>query len=284
MQVLESYSEYKAMFREFKQKGGKSFSNLYFMPADIKRYIRLGRVAYERVNNSIIVYFDEEKYYRVCLCVNGNDKFEIRKQDKKILIKNVYSKGKKRESLLRVERQLEELGFQMTGTSFKIRGKVKDVYHKCERTKKYAELLEKKGFRCVMADISMLEEIETLILDSGVIKDYQLNYWTEEEKRKLVKEGTYLCMVNDKNQICAVGGSIIINHATKGIAAAVKSEYKMNGLIVALTYHKFKWFYDNGIESNQGWILTSNEPSIRYYKSLGYEFLDEYADEWILDL
>lgn len=284
MQVLESYNEYKVMVTEFREKNGRPFSNLYFMPADIERYIRLGRVRYEKKENGIIFYFDEEKYYRVCLCVNEKDKFLVEKQDKKILIKNVYRKGKKRENLLCVEQQLKELGFKKTGTSFKIRGKVRDLYQRCKRMKKFADVLEKKGFHCVTADISMLEEIEALILDSGIIKDYQLNYWTDEEKRRLVKEGTYLCMINDRKQICAVGGCIIRNNTTKGIAAAVREQYKMHGLIVALNYHRLKWLYNHGIESSQGWILVSNKPSIRYYQSLGYEFLDEYTDEWILDL
>lgn len=283
MQILESYNEYKDMIREFREKNGRPFSNVYYVPEDIERYIRLGRAGFERTESGIIFYFDEEKYYRVCLYVNEKERFSIEKRDKKILLKNVFQEGKKRENLLCVEQRLEELGFKKAGTSFKIRGEVKKLFQRCERMKKFADVLEKKGFHCVAAEFSMLEEIEALILDSGVIKDYQLNYWTDEEKKRMIKEGSYLCMVNDKKQICAVGGCIIKNNTTKGVAVAVREEYKMHGLIVALAYHRLKWLYDNGFESCQGWILTSNEPSIRYYQSLGYEFLNEYTDEWILE-
>ena len=91
MQLLESYDEYKDIVGEFRQKNRRYFSNVYFMRSDMERYIRLGRVSYEKAENAVIFYFDEEKYYRVCFYVSNEEKFFIGKQKKKILIK----KGKK---------------------------------------------------------------------------------------------------------------------------------------------------------------------------------------------
>ena len=68
------------------------------------------------------MFFDEERYYRVCICLDEKEPFSIEKQDKKILIKNVFLKGKKREAMQRVEQRLEELGFENEGTSVKVKG------------------------------------------------------------------------------------------------------------------------------------------------------------------
>ncbi len=283
MQLLESYNEYKDMIRLLRKKCGRPFSNMYYTPEDMERYIRLGRVSYEETEGGIVFYFDEEKYDRVCLYVDEKEKLTIKARDKKILIKNVFRKGEKRENLLCVERQLETLGFTRQGTSVKIRGEVSKIFQKCEGKKKFADALGKKGYRCVVADVSMFDEIEALILSSGIIKDYQLNYWTEEEKQKIMEEGSYLCMVDKEGKVCAAGACIVKGKTTKGVAAVVKEEYRLHGLIVALAYHRAKWLYENGYEYCQGWILTNNEPSIRYYQSLGYEFVNEYTDEWILE-
>ncbi|MCH5270295.1 MAG: hypothetical protein J1E83_06045 [Lachnospiraceae bacterium] len=248
----------------------------------MERYIQLGRAFYDKTESGIVFYFDEELYYRVCLCIDEKEKLSINRLDKKILIKNVYQKGKKRENLQCVEQQLEEMGFEKTGTSVRIKGEVQHLFEKCKRMEKYVHMLEKKGYRCVAADFSMFEEIEAIILDSGIIKDYQLNYRTDEEKKKLVN-GSYMCMLNSNDEMCIGSVCVIESNIAKGVALAVKEKYKMHGLTPAIAFHRAKWFYDNEIKYAQGWILVDNEPSLRYYQSMGYELTNEYADEWIFD-
>ena len=224
MQLLESYDEYADMIKEFREKCRRPFSNIYFMPADMERYIRLGRAGYEKSESGIILYFDEERFYRVCLCVNENEKFMIERQDKKILVKNVFRKGKKRENLQKVEKRLAELGFENEGTSVKVKGEVEKIFQRCERLGRYADALEQKGYRFKTADISMIGEIEQIILDSGVIKDYQLNYLTEEEKKEMAEKGCYSYIVNGENQICGGGYFFIDGDTTIGVGGGKKTK------------------------------------------------------------
>lgn len=282
MQLLESYNEYKDMVREIRERCRRPFSNVYFMPADMERYIRLGRAGYERTESGMILFFDEERYYRVCLCLDENEPFSIEKQDKKILIKNVYLKGKKREAMQCVEQRLEELGFENEGTSVKVKGEVERIFKRCERMGRYADALDKKGYRFLIADASMIEEIESIILDADVIKDYQLSYWTDEEKKEMAEKGCYSYIVDGDNHVCGGGYFLIQGDTTIGVAGAIKEEYKRHGLAPVSAYHKLKWLHENGFKRGQGWILLSNKPSIKYHESLDYEFTDEYADEWIL--
>ncbi len=282
MKKLESFDEYKNIIKDYRLICKRPFSNVYYMPNDIKRYIELGRVDYERSESGIIFLFDEETYYRACLYVNERDKFVISPQKKRVLIKNVYQKGKKEEKLLCTESRLTELGFKKVGTSVAIQGDSQKLVQRCKHMEKYAEAMEKKGYRCIEADFSLFNEMEAIIVDSGIIKDYQLNYRTDEEKKNL-ERGSYLCMMKDEHQICAVSACIIEHGIGKGVAMTVKEKYKMRGLAPILTYYRFKWLCDHDINFIHAWILTDNEPSLRYHQSLGFEFLNEYADEWILD-
>lgn len=282
MQLLESYNEYKYMVREIREKYRRPFSNVYFMPADMERYIRLGRVGYERTESGILLYFDEERYYRVCLCVDEREPFVIERQNKKVLVKNVFFKGEKRESMQRVEQQLEELGFEYKGTSVKVKGELKKIFQRCKRVERYADALDKRGYRFMEADASMTEKIEAIILDSDIIKDYQLNFWTVEEKKEMAEKGCYSCILDENNKICGGGYYITQGDTAIGIANAIKEEYKRHGLAPVSLYHAVQRLHKKGITKAQGWILLSNKPSIKYHQSLNYEFTDEHADEWIL--
>ena len=77
--------------------------------------------------------------------------------------------------------------------------------------------MEKKGYRCIAADPSLFDEIDKIVVDSGVIKDYQIDYRTYEEKKNLEK-GSYLCIVDSNNQICAVSVCVIKDGVAKGVA------------------------------------------------------------------
>lgn len=282
MKILETFDEYTGIVKEVKSVCRKPFSNIYYMSNEIKKYIESGRLAYEKTEGGIVLFWDEESFYRVCLYVNEQEKFAIYPKNKKILIRNIYKTGKKEESLRCAEQRLGELGFQKKGTTIGIQGEPFKIFQRCGQIEKYAKALEKKGYRCMEADFSKFGEIETLILDSGIIKDYQLDYRTDDEKRKL-ERGSYLYMVDGDGQICAASLCFIEGSIAKVDGVAVKPEYKTRGLAPCLTYHRFKWMQDKGVKLVQGWILTNNVPSLRYHRSLGYEFLDKYADEWILE-
>lgn len=282
MQLLESYNEYKQMVRELRRKCRRPFSNVYFMSEEMERYIRLGRLSYERTDSGVLLFFDEDRYYRVCLCIDEREPFVLERQNKKILVKNVFYKGEKREAMQCVERRLEELGFQYQGTSVKVKGELENIIQKCKRVERYADALKKRGYRFLEADVSMIEEIETIILDSNVIKDYQLNYWTDEEKKEMARKGCYSCILDENNNICGGGYFLIHGDTTLGIATAIKEEYKKHGLAPVSAYHTAKRLHKKGFKRGQGWILLSNKPSIKYHQSLDYVFTNEYADEWIL--
>lgn len=281
MNRLKDIEEYKILVREFRKEHKSFYSNFYFMPKDVERYISLGRVEYENNEEGLFFYFDEEKYYRVCMYVEAEGAFNISRRDKKLLVRNIYRKNQQDEKLVEFEKNLKRNEFDLVGTSFQIQGRMSEIWQNCSRLEKYVLAMEKKGFRCVEADYSLYKEIEDLILASDIVKDYQMSYLTEQEKQMMIP-GSYLCILDKQNQICAAS----IAYAHDGVARdgviAVKEEYKMMGVAPMLAFRRLKWTFENKVDFGQGWILTDNDASIRYHKSLGYQWTDKYANDWIL--
>ena len=197
----------------------------------------------------------------------------------------MYRTREKKTALLSVQNHLQELGFKQQETLVRIQGDSQNIFSQCKIIEKYVKEMKEKGYRCIAPDFSRFDEIERIIMDSGTIKDYQMIYRTPEEKR-LLEEGTYLCIVNSSDEICA-GGVVDVDIAKRIVregAAAVKTEYKMKGLAPILSYYRYKWLCDKNIPTIQGWISIYNETSLRYHRSLGYCIMDKYVDEWLLDV
>lgn len=281
MNRLKDIEEYKMLVREFRKEHKSFYSNFYFMPKDVERYISLGRVEYENNEEGLFFCFDEEKYYRVCMYIEVGKTFSVPIRDKKMLVRNIYRKNDQIEKLNQCEKILEKNGFSMVETTFLAQAETKELWRNCSRLEKFFPSLEKKGFRCVEADYSLYKEIEELIMCSGMIKDYHMNYLTEQEKR-MMHAGAYLCVLDKQNQICAASISFVNDGIARDGVIAVKEEYKMMGVAPMLTYQRCKWFCENNVDLVQGWIRMDNDASIRYHKSLGYHFIDKYANEWIL--
>lgn len=254
------------------------------MPDVIKRYIRLQRVSYEKRAYGLVFYFNEESYYRVCLYVDENQMFEIPLRNKKLLIRLLYSTRQKDARLESVEKHLKTLGFECKDTFVQTRSHPKEQISKFRNVEKFSRSMEKRGYHCIYPDFSRFREIENILIESDFIYDYQIDYKTDEEKRAL-QPGTYMCVVNRNNEICAASTmniSISSSSCYDGIVV-VKEKYKMHGIAPFLANQRMKWLCDMNINNIYGQISIYNEQSLNYHKSLGVHFLDRYYDEFVLD-
>ncbi len=281
MEKLKNMEEYKNLLGEVKSVCKHPFSNIYFMKEDIERYIMLGRGLYEKQQAGVIFYFDEENYYIVCLYVDAKKEFIINTQDKKILIKNIYKANSKKSNMLLIETKLQLLGFEKKGTSVQIQGNTLQILDHFKKVERYVKKLEAEGYQCICADWQQFAQIEEMVLDSQIIKDYQLSYHTDDEKKKMEK-GVYLCVLNPKKEICAASIMEVINGISQGTAIVVKDEYKMKGIPSMLGYYRHHNLACRHIDVQQAWILIDNIVSLNYHKSIGFSCTSKYADEWIL--
>ncbi|MGN0375532.1 MAG: GNAT family N-acetyltransferase [Butyrivibrio sp.] len=283
MERLVNFTEYRELIKEVKASGNKVFSNIYSLPAEMKEYIKAERMYYEKCAAGVIFYLDEGKYYKVYLCVDEQKEMKILPKEKKLLIKNVYNKCQSIQTENLLEHSLLKNGFYKAGVVLQVRAECSVVMKKSSKIDKFVRMMNRNGYYCISADQSMQKEIEALIDHDSIIQDYHIEYRTEEEKYKDIEQGLFLCIVDKQKEICAASIATIQNGIAEGVAIAVREEYKMNGFAPVLTYERCKRLYDQGVYFINGWILENNDASIKYHKSMGYQFTGHCADEWILE-
>lgn len=282
MKKIEGLEQYKELIQKMKSRCGRGVSNIYFMTDEIERYISQGRLYVEEFDAGCVFYVDENVYYNTAVYVADNATVPISPKDKRCVIRYIY-KGKDAEATgQKFYKILSENGFHKGATSVEVRKPVENDEEKIKKNEKWVRKLEAQGFSCVYAEESQFREIEDMICASGVIKDYQMTYFSPEEKRALDK-GSYLCILDKEGNMCAASFCTIVNGITTGGMLVVKEEYKMKGIVLMCYYYRTRWLKEHHVILIQAWVETDNMPSVRYHKSMGYEFRDRYADEWILD-
>ncbi len=282
MRKIDKLEQYKNIIQETKQRCGRGVSNIYFLADEIGRYIAQGRLYVEESDIGCVFYVDEDTYYNTAVYAADNAIVPIPARNKRCVFRYVY-RGKDAESIgPKFSKILSANDFHKEASSVEVRLPVEDSVKNGKKVEKWVKKMEEQGFSCVYAQEPQFKEIEEMICSSGVIKDYQMPYRTPEEKRALEK-GSYLCILDKDGNMCAVSFCALVNGITTGGALVVKEEYKMRGLVPIITYYRSQWLMKHQASYSQGWIETDNMPSIRLHKSLGYEFRDRYADEWILD-
>ena len=282
MQKIGKPEQYKELMQEMKQKCGKGASNIYFMADEAGRYIAQGRLYAEKFDAGCVLYVDEHTHYNTAIYVADNAIAPIPARDKRCVFRYVYRERDAGAARQKFSGTLSANGFHKGATLVEVRLAAEDNVENGKKVEKWVRKMETQGFSCVCAEESQFQEIEEMIHASGVIKDYQMTYRTPEEKRALEK-GSYLCILDKEGNMCAASVCVLVNGITTGGALVVKEEYKMRGLVPMFTYYRSQWLEQHRATYSQGWIETDNMPSIRLHKSLGYEFRDRYADEWILD-
>ncbi|MBE5884340.1 MAG: GNAT family N-acetyltransferase [Lachnospiraceae bacterium] len=281
MKRLHNIEEYKEIVRQAREKCQNAFSNNYFMPGDVRRYIEIGKAYYESTPcGGYLLLLDEEKYYRVCMYVDATSEFTIPDLDKKAVIKNVYRKGKEEACLADIEKRMADMSFRKEGTVVQVSGDVAGIYENCKRFERFADKLLRKGYQCVAVDDTYYDAVDKLMLSGYFIRDYQIDYRTSREKEALLP-GSYLCILNEKDEICAVSVSYIEGAIAYGEGILIEDAYKMQGLAQVLMYHRFKWLFENQVQKIVAWILVDNEVSMRYHTGLGYQLHNKYVNEWV---
>ena len=281
MERLKSLQEYRNLMEEVKSVCNSPFSNAFFWPADLERYIKNDRLYYEKNNAGVVYFSDEGSYYKLSLCVDKQKPFTIESREKKLLVRSIYKE--KSADWEMIEHTLEANGFYKAGSVLQVQANVQELLGKNKKLEKYILIMNKKGFYCVTADLEMLMETRKLIEKSITIKDYHIDYRTPEETTEDLSEGGCLCIVNEQGQVCAGCYTFVKNGIANGTAMVVEEKYKMNGFAPVLLYERCRRLSERGIKNLSGWILTDNDASLKYHKSMGYQFTGIYADEWILN-
>lgn len=278
---LTSFEQYKAMYKDAKKKYKGGFSNIYYLPEHIKRYIELGRIEFMENNTGLFLAVDEGEYYKLSLIsINPND-YQLPYFNKPVLFKNVYKKFCDNEYYENITDWLKRQGFKKKSTFVQIVGNSGEMVKKLSFVEKMKKSFENKGFYIGVPTLDMLPEIDKLIYSSDFLDNYQFEYRSEEERKKLIEDGCYIVVVDNNKKVCGVSLAEITNGIADGLEIAVAPEYKMHGIAPILSYERYKWLQEKKVEVIRAYVRTDNERSKRYHANLGFEYKDMYVDYWM---
>lgn len=281
MRLIDNLEDYKDCLNRARKKSSKIYNNIYLMPDDVKDFVKKKQLYIDENEYGCVMYVDEGTYYQLYICGDVSKKFPLEKKNKKCVVRDIYTCKRKSNERDALEVLLKENGYIHVSETAQVQGNTKDILNKCKSVHRYIEKLEAQGFVCKNATPDRFDEIDQMFIDSGIIKDYHLSYRTQEEKEALTP-GSYMCIMKG-DEICAASLMTVVNGMAQGSALVIKDSYKMKGLTPVMTYYREQWLYNMGVEHTQGWIVRTNTPSIQYHTSIGFEFTDKLADEWVLD-
>lgn len=285
MEKLLSLEEYKSILREGRTRCKGGFSNIYLDIESVKRYLSLGRICYELNDDSLILYTDEEEYYRMYIQCSSNGMPRINGKDRPVLIRNIYKDSGKPDLLVQIEDVLKQQGFVLYDQSVQILANPLEMGGDSIRKKYDAAMafLKRARMDITYANEEQLDEIINLRNAEPELKAYHFLYQTREEMMEEIAKGYYRCALNADGEVCAAQHFTVENGTLQGDWLAVKEEYKVKyGIGTAMAYHSFLYAIDRNIPNYYGWVVRDNVKSLKYHKAIGYTIGNKFADEWLL--
>lgn len=283
MDKVESLDRYKELLAETKEQCGRRLvTNSYMFLDEIRRYIDLGRLYYEKLENGIVFYSDEESHYRCYFYVNPAGTAKIEKKDKLLLAQLLYRKTKSTKELGMTEK-LKEAGFFQRDIMDYITADPSYCIKKIEPLVKHIRRLldeNRLTFRTVLP--SELDKVREFQNNMDNIPYYQIVYHSPEEYECLIREGRLECVVDTEGNLCALHFFDVGNGKGDGWYA-IKKEYRgAYGIAMLFSYSGMKDKEKSSLEKVCGWVLRDNVESIKYHKKLGYVWEDRVMEEWTL--
>ncbi len=273
MYTLKNVEEYK-MMRKSIIKTSSFYTNICFFATELIKYIDNEKAYCIKLENGFLLILEEKKYYKLYLYGDFEQEYKIKPMDKKIVFRHTYRRNKNEECPDNIKKFLIHNNFIDDGTLVSIHATVDELYNKCLKLEPYVRKIEAKGYRFVDLDSKYHEQADAMLYSTEKIRDYHLE---GEDTQK-----TYHAIVDERGELCAVCIGIIAENSTTG-AMMIKDEYKIKGFAPMISYYRYKWMKENGIQNNVGWIYVNNASSLNYFKGLGYEFDNKYIDEWVLN-
>lgn len=282
MERVHTIEQYKNLVKSNRDNARGGITNNYLGIDSINKYISLGRLFYETMENGYLLYLDEGKYYRMIYCGKNIAVKPIEPKDKPVMLRFIYDINTNKQQ--EWEEFLCGIGLVKFDNTVQILAKVSeqsDVELKLSKTMRF---IERFGFRICYADRNMIDDIMNLRNREPVLSRYHFEFETDDEIYKDIDDGLYRVVLNKENEVIAAQHFKEKNGTINGEWLAVKEEFKLQyGIGGALAYHSFDYAKQKGVEMYYGWVEINNENSLKYHKSLGYKQTDKRSESWIME-
>lgn len=287
MDKVESLDRYKELLAETKEKCGRRLvTNSYMFLDEIRRYIDLGRLYYEKLENGIVFYSDEESHYRCYFHadLSGGTKRDkkIEKKDKLLLTQLLY-RNERTAKESEMASWLEEVGFILKDTmDYIVEDRTANKKKIEPLVKHILRLLDESHltFRTLLPnEVEQLLEFQKNI---DCIPYYQLSYHSPEEYGEAIRDGRLEGVLDLNGNLCAAHYFDAENGRIGGWYAIKKEYQKTYGIVMLFNYSAMKYAEENNIGEEYGWVMRGNKESVKYHKKSGWIWEGRVMEEWML--
>lgn len=256
MKSINTYEQHKEL-TGFARHKGLRYSNLFYLPGDIKDRIKNRKWKYELYDDCLMFFEDADEFYRCFYYVGDNKAYEVQ-LDKDAVIELPFSDQFKETHFRQIER-IHELGFVLQRQSAKMiltQPMKKDV--SCVR---YASI-DDFGDIKLLLNSSFDKLFAYLDNDNDLMKNISLN-----KVFVIKKDDVIIGVLNSDSDM---------NKATIK-QLAVKPGYRDLGYGTDLVQ-----FYINeyDVDEYYHWVDLNNDKAISFYRKFGYNFSVKKANEY----
>ncbi len=285
MEPIISLNQYDRLLKSTRKIYGRLHTNSFLMAPETERIIAQGRFFFEEIDKGLLFYADEIKYYQVYFHISPETKkLNIAAKEKPILIRIIYMHGGKSGLQKETDMLIREAGFSLLDSTTQVYTVAKNnievmgvMYERME------SLLKEYGMRLIVAGEEELDRILELRDNEPELKLFHIPFRTREEELQLIRDGSYACIINSSNEICAARQIERMAGNLYSPWFCVKSEYKNKyGLGIVMTGFEMKYACEHDLQRVYGWIANDNVKSWNYHKRLGVLCSGKAADEWVM--
>ena len=265
MEQIRSVEEYKEAVRSNKQRLTAVMKNAVLMTNAIAGYISRGKLFRETCDNGLLLFLDEEAYYKLYYFWEEGKPLIGLRREKPVLVEELSSRGSRDEEIREREPFLFGGGFEYKKNNLQV------------------EFLPGSDDCGLMREA---EERRSRLEASGIA----LRYGEEKDMPEITKlwreyldmtdiPGEHLHLTEDDKVLCAVdpSGRIVSTHwwrntvsSSEGRHTVTHPDFYRRGLASALLT---EWCADarkQGIRRCSTWITDTNHRSLAMYDKLGF--------------
>lgn len=262
MNIIGSFEQCNLLIKDFKKANGKTVTNFFFLPKELKSLIEQKEVQFQQNGGTLIFSVEEQDFSHIYYFVCEGQTPEIRKTDKVMILDLVARKGQNSDEIKSEGKRWQAVGFQAYKSYVRMKYGIDKKTYKGIRFE-----LDNKCFfsRARQEDINAVSDLWNMNLDR-----YSTPLPSAGDMKQIVESGHVFVV----RQSDSVVGAVYMNAASKSCVLqhlAVAPRCRRQGLGSVLMGYALNAMAQEGIETCYLWVDVHNVPAYESYKKYGFE-------------
>lgn len=300
-----SIDELNAVTAEFKKIHGPVTGNMYLFPADLQRYIELGRLLFYTDDNSIYVLSDEEKYYQLYVTCRADGKpaeapaetageaaqrtahnegpfgGNIFEDLGKPVVARIIYRREDDKNYLAVKEFLGSLGFCTRDVTVEMRMNLAAEKEQLIRNYELSKaFVKRRGFEEITADISYKPAIDRL--REASLDPLHFRFETDEEEKAEYERGHFRCIIGKDGEVAATHRFEVFGSHATGHVIAAEEKYRRLGIAPLLVYGFLAELAKKGeVQNCNCFVVSDNEPSLGMHTRIGFRLTGKKSEQMV---